>query len=245
MLKILLSFICLFCFISCSNSGENNTEKDELTLLGEYNLSFGEPSGLAINNDATQLWVVSGETQKIYKINNTGTILKTLNYSGSDLEGIVYDSSDSTLWVTEERTRVLVHLDLNGNVISKDTIDYPGELNHGLEGVCFDDSSNLFVVNEQIPVAILELNWDKTTKNEYIISFALDLSDITYSKKYSCFLLVSDENKCLYYWNKSSGKLKQYDLIVDKYEGIALDETNNKIYLVNDELNILSVYSFK
>ncbi len=246
MRELFIIIVYVLCFIGCNNNNENeSTEEDELILINEYNLSFGEPSGIAINGANGELWIISGETQKIYKVNSSGVIQKTLNYTGEDLEGIVYDVSDSTLWITEERARVLVHLDLNGNIINKDTIEYPGESNHGLEGVCFDDSSNMYVINEQLPASILQLNSDKTIKTEYGISFAVDLSDITYSKKHGCFLLLSDEDKSLYYWSKTSSKLKQYDLLVDKYEGIALDETNNKMYLVNDELNILSVYSFE
>ena len=74
---------------SCSKQNEANLKDDALELMNTYSIQVSEPSGLAINSEGTNLYTVSDNTNKIYKLSSRGTILKTYNYEGNDLEGVV------------------------------------------------------------------------------------------------------------------------------------------------------------
>jgi len=226
-------------------AGDSADSASQLNLLGTYKLSFGEPSGIAYNETENVFWIVSGSDQKIYKTDTTGTILKTLNYDGEDLEGIALDSSSNSLWVVEERKRKLLQIDLDGNVLRSEDIPLPGPLNSGLEGVAQDEHGTIFLLNEKEPGRFIELNSDLTIKTQREISFAKDFSDMVYSKKENCFFILSDESGALYKWSKDKGVLQKYELPMRKFEGIAVNSAADRFFLVNDETNELWIYSLK
>ncbi|MCK9211762.1 MAG: SdiA-regulated domain-containing protein [Ignavibacteriaceae bacterium] len=225
--------------------GDLGSSASQLHLIGTYKLSFGEPSGIAYNEAENVFWIVSGGDQKIYKTDSTGTILKTLNYTGEDLEGIALDTSTKSLWIVEERKRELVQIDLDGNVLRSEYIPLSGPLNSGLEGVAQDEQGTIFLLNEKEPGRFIELNSDLTIKTQREIYFAKDFSDMVYSPKESSFFILSDESSALYKWSKDKGVLQKFDLPLYKFEGIAVNAAADKFFLVNDETNELWIYSLK
>jgi len=241
--KLGLSLIALSILVGCSIQDFVGPIQDpELKLINEYNLSVSEPSGLTLNSDFTELWTVSDNTNHVYKLSLTGNVLRELNYEGNDLEGIVFDSSNNTLLLVEERLREIVNIDLNGNEISRQTVNLPGTANSGLEGICLDTTNTIYVLNEKQPNIWAKLKSDFSTQFQKEINEVGDLSGMTYDKINQMFWIVSDESKQLFRWDTNQGTVKSFDLSFAKAEGVAYDYNQNRIYIVSDETNKLYIY---
>jgi uncharacterized protein YjiK len=144
--------------------------------------------------------------------------------------------------VAEEELREVVHLDLSGNVLSRQAIGLTGEANSGPEGICLDDAGRMFLVNEKHPGSFLELNPDHTLASQTPLDFARDYSGMSYNRQKSAFWIVSDQSSSLYLWSKPTGVMNRYSLPFTKCEGVAVDDAANLIYIVNDSLNALYIY---
>ncbi len=241
-------FACIVWIIPLTLFGCGGASADsasQLRLVSTHKLPFGEPSGIAYNEAENVFWIVSGIDQKIYKTGITGAVVKTLSYKGDDLEGISLDPSTKSLWIVEERKRELLQLDLEGNVLQRSLIPLPGKLNSGLEGVAQNKMGTIFLLNEKKPGKFVELNPDLTIKSQREIYFANDFSDMVYSAKENCFFILSDESGALYKWTKETGVIQKFGLPKTKYEGVAVNSTADKFFLVNDETNELSTFNLK
>lgn len=239
---IVFSLLCSFVF-NCTNEHSPMTEQDSmLVLVSSHLLSVSEPSGLTIDESGTTLWTVGSNPQAIYMLDLVGHTLDTLSYRGDDLEGIAYDPSDSTLWVVEEVKREVVHLDLFGNVLSTHPLNLIGEENSGLEGICFDDTGNFFILNEKKPGIFIELNLDLSIETQQELGFANDYSGLAFYPQQDMFWILSDQEKKLYLWSKQDGVSSEFALSFAKAEGIAFNEITNRVYIVSDSLNSLYIY---
>jgi uncharacterized protein YjiK len=230
--------------VSCNktNSSEPNYPQRELQLLSEVPLPFTEPSGIAFSEALQQMWIVSGGDQHIYLLDTTGHVDKKLKYTGVDLEGIAFDAMDSTLWIIDEATKEIVHLNLEGNVLFRQEVSYSSKPNKGLEGITIGKDHRISIVNEQDPSVLFELDSAYTIARTYPLDFALDYSDISYEPLTDIFLILSDESNAFYSWTKQQGVQKKYLLPNSKNEGIAFDRTRNLFYIVNDATAKLYFY---
>src|SRR5262245_51891796 len=131
-----------------------------LHLIATDTLRISEPSDVTIDPAATRLWMVTNNPARVYELDLHGNVVQRLNYRGSDLEAVAYDDTDSTLWVVEERTREIIHLNLDGDELSRQLLDLTGEPNHGPEGMCLDHGGHLYILNEQNPGLFVALNAD-------------------------------------------------------------------------------------
>ena len=213
-----------------------------LHLIATYPLSVAEPSDLAIDESGTRLWTVGNTPPRVYQLGLDGQVVKTLNFVGEDLEGVAYDRNDRTLWVAEENRRELIHLDMNGDVLSRHRLDLAGEKNSGLEGICLDDKGQLFAVTEKRPGLFLELGAGRSISARRNVDFAEDYSGIAYDRKQGCFWIVSDKSQALYLWSRHAGVVQRYALPYEKAEGVAVDDAAKRIYIVSDSENKLYVY---
>lgn len=214
-----------------------------LTLIASYAMNVSEPSDLTINETGTVLWTVSDRPgRSVYQLTTDGTVVKTLDFVGEDLEGIVYDPSDQTLWVAEENRREVVHLDLDGNVLSRKLLGLTGENNSGLEGISLDDSGRMFLLNEKNPGLFIQLDSAHSIAAMDTLSFAGDYSGMTYNPRSAAFWIVSDQSRALYLWSLRAGVVKEYPLPFPNAEGVAVDEAAGRIYLVSDSENKLYVF---
>lgn len=215
-----------------------------LHLAETHPLTITEPSDLTIDETGKILWTVTNKPARVYQLDLSGNVTKTLNYVGQDLEGIAYDQASRSLWVTEERTRELVHLSMEGDVLGRTPLDLAGKPNHGPEGVCLDDKGRMFMLNEKQPGLFVELDKNHAITKRVPLSFAGDYSGITWDRKKGCFWIVSDESQTLFLWTKSKGILGQFPLGYPKAEGVAVDEAARAVYIVSDSENKLFVYRF-
>ncbi len=215
-----------------------------LPLVASYALGLSEPSDLAIDETGTILWTVTNNPDSVYQLDLTGKRVKTLKYAGQDLEGITYDRSDQTLWVAEENRREVVHLDLDGNVLSRKQLSLTGEVNSGLEGICLDDAGRMFLLNEKNPGLFIQLDPALSIAAKDTLYFAGDYSGLSYQPGSASFWIVSDQSQRLYRWSKTLGVLKEYGLPYSKAEGVAFDPATNLVYIVSDLENKLYVYQY-
>ena len=241
--NLFLALIAAGMLVSGATRAADATLKT-LHLVATHPLTISEPSDLTLDETGKILWTVTNKPAKVYQLDLEGNVTKTLNYGGRDLEGIVYDAASRTLYVTEERTREIVHLSLDGDVLDRTTVDLPGKPNHGPEGITLDDRGQMFLVNEKQPGLFLELDKEHQISKRVPLSFAGDYSAITWDKKKGCFWIASDESQSLFLWSRTKGVLGQFPLGFAKAEGVAVDEATKTVYVVSDSENKLYVYRF-
>lgn len=226
---------------SCSTT-ESSSENNSLTLIEEFSLNIPEPSGLSFQTSENILWAVSDHTGKIYKLKPNGTISQIIDIEGNDLEGIAFDETDNTLWVVEEENRKLIHLTTAGNLLEEIQLSVPGSSAHGLEGICLDDNHHIWVLNEKEPGILIELSSDFFIENEYELDFAIDYSGIYFDKSSRNFWIVSDESGKIFKWNPQNGKTQEFNLSVQKAEGVVFSDQDSLFYVVSDSEEKLYVF---
>lgn len=231
--KLILIFVSLLMMISCSIKETKHVEK-RLILDDTYPLEILEPSGLTYCETDNTLWTVSDNTNQIYQIDMEGNILQTLAYVGEDLEGICYDYSTSTLWIVEESLNELVNVSLQGVELQRYAIPIPTGDNSGLEGVCIGQDHTFYLLKEKNPGKFIELNDDFSIKISMDLDFAGDYSGMCWDEGNETFLIVSDQDRELFYWTKDQGVLESYSLDFEKAEGVAIIPSTNVLYLVSD-----------
>jgi uncharacterized protein YjiK len=229
---------------NCKNDSSVNPDQSSLSLIGEVTLNIPEPSGLALGKNNQSLWVVNDAPEsEIFEINMQGDILQKLNFTGDDLEGIAYDSSDNSLWVVEEKLRQIVHLNVTGQVLLRYNVIVDGDQNNGLEGISISHRNEILTVNEKNPGLLLTFNENFSDSSRIELLFAKDYSGISCGLQNDVVWMVSDESRQLYQYDKAKTKLKTFEILMDKAEGVAVDEANQLVYIVSELENKL--YTFK
>lgn len=232
----LSAFLLTFNYGCGRNDPETITDPpvviDKIFPLSEYQLTVPEPSGIAYNSVKNSFMVVSDGQPDIYEIGFTGITLNTINASGLDMEGITLSKNCDTIYVVEEKKKLVTAFNLNGNKLASFSANVATIDNNALEGITINKMSNqLFVINEKDPRMILGFNgstetWRKT------IDYTLDISDIYYEDSTNCFWIISDESKKIIKISSTGDLLKEWEIPFTKGEGITI--VNNKIYVVND-----------
>ena len=215
-----------------------------LELVDSYDLPVDEPSGLSFGSNKNRLYTVSDKTGQIFELDLYGNQIRTLNYHGGDLEGISYDTRDSTLWVVDEGSANLIHLDTNGVVLSSQWIAGVSD-GGGLEGIAVDpEDSRLFLLKEKDYSALLVLN-DSLQRTAYErIGFAPDYSGLYYVKSIDRLWLLSHEASSVYLTDTSGAYISAYGFNLPQAEGLVFDETDSIFFIVDDSLEKLCKYKF-
>jgi uncharacterized protein YjiK len=213
-----------------------------LTLIADIRLPFSEPSGIAWSDRLRKLWIVSGGDQHIYMLNTHGIVEKRLRFTGTDLEGITFDARDSTLWVIDEATKVITHLNLEGDILDQKRLKYSSYRNKGPEGIAIGRNHCLYILNERNPSVLFELDSSFSIVRSYQLNFARDYSDVVYDDTSGVFLILSDESKALFEWNPAGGVTAKYVLPFTSNEGIAFDRKRGIVFIVNDKKARLYFY---
>jgi uncharacterized protein YjiK len=166
-----------------------------------------------------------------------------LSYTGIDLEGIAFDAADSTLWITDEATKEVVHLTLSGSVVSRSVLTYASENNKGPEGITIGPDHRLYVLNERTPSVLMRLDAQQRIERVTTLNFASDYSDVAYDAPSDLFFILSDESMAFYLWKSSGTVIEKFNLPEIKNEGIAFDRKGQRVILVNDQTGMFTVYS--
>jgi uncharacterized protein YjiK len=235
--------VAILQLLSCDSSGQGpETLVLPLTQLDDHSLSIDEPSGLSLAAGGRSLWVVSGQTDFIYRLDLDGTVLDSVSYAGQDPEGVAFDPADSTLWLVEEREREIVQIDLDGREVRRVRLALDGDDNSGLEGVCVDDDGSVYVLNEKKPASLILLTGDLAIEQMWFLDFAGDVSGMAWDRRRQAFWIVSDQDRSVYLWSPAAGLLGWSALDGKKAEGVAYDPDTDHLYVVRETKPRLYIY---
>ena len=238
---IIALLLALTAFAGCTKEKEEKTH-DKITLLARYDIPVIEPSGLTLTSEQNGFWTVSDEDSSLYKLDSYGMIIKKIKVNGFDLEGItVIDGA--TLAIVLERTREVVILDTAGTELKRVKINLDGELNLGLEGITYNENTkHFYIVNEKDPPLIIELDGDLNEVRRDTIKFAADVSGIFYDENDNMLWILSDEDQMVVKTDLELNIITKFKLSVIQPEGITVNSTGDRMYIISDREEKLSVY---
>jgi len=218
-----------------------------LTPDKEYLLGITEPSGIVYNNlDGTLYTNSDGSNSHIYQITTNGITLDTLFIAGQDFEGISFNATFDTIFVVEEAVSRISKYSLQGNLVDFINVDVETSLN-GLEGITVNpENSHIYLVKEAEPSLLLELSNDGTELSRDTLNFlnSGDASGITIHPVWKTLFILSHQNKAIYETTLSGKYLRDWDIPVEKAEGITFNSDLDSIYIVDDQINTLYVFPF-
>jgi uncharacterized protein YjiK len=217
-----------------------------IELIESYELDVTEPSGLCFGPENKTLLTVSDNTNKVYELDLKGKVLRTLDYTGKDLEGVAYNPGENVIAVAEEADREVTLINYtSGQKIETYKIDISfGADNSGLEGISYNLNNKLYyIVNETNPDLMVVWNPVSGIINKDQLDFASDYSGICADAAHSLLWIVSDQSERVYKCDYNANVLLQFELDELKFEGIAIQD--DLIYLVNDATAELNVYQIK
>ena len=215
------------------------TKAQELDIIDTFTLDIKEPSGLSYHDG--YLYIVSDRNGTIYKTNTKGLIKEKIKSSLKDVEGIAYQISSDRFLLVEEGKRMIAEVARSGAVLSRHSVSgNQVSKNSGLEGICFKNRDEIFVVNEKKPKALLKLNSDYEVVTEQPLNFGKDVSGCAFDKQGNLWI-VSDQSYKIYKVSEEGIMQEEYRIPVEKAEGIVLAE--DKIFIVSDSESRL--YTFK
>ncbi|NQV29717.1 MAG: SdiA-regulated domain-containing protein [Candidatus Marinimicrobia bacterium] len=239
--------------VTLTITGSSGSEIDQrdikvlnsLELMAIYSVRVDSPSGLSFGSDHSTLWTVSDKPGGgVYEIDTTGNRIRSLNYSGNDLEGISFDSRDSTLWMVDENLGQLIHLDSDGGALGYQNISSVTD-GGGLEGVALDDiHSKIYMVKEKDFGALITLDELSLTQSLQQIAFAPDFSSIAYIPSQDKLWVLSDEASNVYLVNLDGSFLDVYAIDMVQPEGMVYDEQSQIFYIIDDTTEKLHKYRF-
>lgn len=239
-MKNIIFLVISFLFLTSCDKNEDPIQQD-LTLVGSYSIAVPEPSDLVIDATSSYLYTVSDNTNRIYKMTTSGTIVQTFPFVGNDLEGVCF--FEDKILVTEERTKKVIEYDATINTYLTHPLNYENQSpNEGLEGITYNPNTNtIYVINEKNPGILLLLNEEFEIVNTLSLNFADDYSGICYDAHTNSLWIVSDESRTINKCNLVGELIKSYPINVTKAEGIAV--TNNNIFIVSDSTAEVYIYN--
>lgn len=240
--RLIITFLLLLTVFSGCEIKKPEKTADKITLVRSYDIPVPEPSGLALNYNQNGFWTVSDEDSSLYELNNYGHIVKKIKVDGFDLEGVTA-VDDSTIAIVLERTREVVILDTSGEELKRAKLNLEGELNSGLEGITYDDSTkHFYVLNEKDPSLLIELDENLIEVKRDTIKFAADVSGIYFDQTNKLFWILSDENQMVVKLDMKMNIIAKFNISIIQPEGITINRDNDRMYIISDKEEKLSVY---
>lgn len=223
-------------FLGCSRENpevtNNPPEVQKIFPINEISLTIPEPSGIAYNSINNSLMVVSDGRPEIYEIDFSGNILNSIVTAGADMEGICLSKNCDTIYVVEEKKKLVTTFNLNGSKLSSFSVDVATSDNSALEGISIKKSSNtLYIINEKDPGMLLAYS-NQSELWRRSLTYTLDISDIYFEELENCFWLISDESSMIFKLDNNGILINKWEIPFTKGEGIII--VNDKVYVVND-----------
>ncbi|MBT3207830.1 MAG: hypothetical protein HN704_03925 [Bacteroidetes bacterium] len=238
-LSILYIFIFL-AFLSCNKNDELQT----LSPINSISIEVPEPSGMCFNNFLDCFYIVGDSTKSVYRLNLLGQLIAEYQDVGNDLEGISFNPDNSSFLIAEEKNRAIIEIDILGNVLSTNNVSGMNLDNKGLEGITYNtNNQHIYLLNEEDPGQLIELDTNFVTLNTYDLDFAADYSGICYNNIEDNFWVVSEESKLIVKCDLFGNSIQKYKINEEKTEGIVF--VNNTIYLVSDSESKIYIYSLE
>jgi uncharacterized protein YjiK len=229
--------------ISCNNKEEEKFKTLTFSIAEE--IPVPEPSGIDLTFNEEGFWIVSDENSKVYLIDSWGKEIKNFKVNGEDLEGITV-INDSTLAVVLERSREVVILDTSGKELKRTSLDLEGELNSGLEGITYDQKEKKFyLLNEKKPQLLITLDENLVELRRDTINFSKDVSGIFFDDIDNTLWILSDESQRIYKTDLSGNPIEEFKIRITQPEGITINKTRTKLYIVSDKTENLYVFDLE
>ncbi len=241
----MLSLFSLILNFNCDRSdpysSDNNANVQQLQPLAIFNLSISEPSGIAYNSKNNTLMIVSDANSDIYETNLTGNVLRTISTTSSDMEGITLSQNCDTIFVVEEKNKLVTAYLLSGARLNSFLVDVSVNSNHALEGITRNNSNgHLIVLNEKQPSMLLE--FDGTTEIwRKELNYSTDISDVFYEQQSDLFWIVSDESQKIMKLAYNTNLISEWKIPIKQAEGITIVKDN--IYIVSDVENKMYIFN--
>ena len=207
-----------------------------LAILAEYPLSITSPSGLSLSYDKQSLWTVSDKPGGgVYNIDFEGRLIKSLDYSGADLEGVASATDGGSLWIVEEFLGTIIQIDTAGIVLR--SVELSGVRDGGgLEGVTVNpNNGDILLLKEKDPGVFLWLNDQLEVLLYKRIAFANDFSGMDYDASQDILWIISDQDKILFKYKIGDGVIDEYPFRINKAEGLAVFPDKNILFIVSDD----------
>jgi len=238
---IITLVLVLSAFVGCV---KDKSEKpgDKITFVGKYDIPVLEPSGLTLTSNQNGFWTVSDEDSSLYELDKYGKIIKRIIVNGFDLEGVTV-IDDSTLAIVLERTREVVVLDTTGTELKRVKINLGGELNLGLEGITYNErTKHFYLISEKDPPLLIELDENLNEVRRDTIKFAADVSGIFYDENENLLWILSDEDQMVVKTDIELNIITKFNISVIQPEGITINNKGDRMYIISDKEEKLSVY---
>jgi uncharacterized protein YjiK len=202
-----------------------------LELVTVYSMSVTEPSGLAVARASGNLYMVSDGRPEIFRIDTTGKVLGSIPITATDLEGITATANADTFFVVEETAAMVSTFLPNGTKVASFPVNVWTDPKHKLEGITRTPEGHLMVLNEKVPMLMLEFSgttelWRRT------LSYTTDISDICYDADTDSYWIVSDESQKVLKLSRGGDLLGEWSTPVNQGEGIAT--IGRRLYIVSD-----------
>lgn len=230
--------------LSCVEVHKDPVEYESLILLQVFDLDIEGPSGLSKSYLPDHFYTVCDKTGNVYLINNKGEIFQTIELGGDDLEGVEFVEENLSVYVVEERLRMVIRLTPGGSVLDTFHLDIPVQnLNDGPEGIAYNpDKKHFYIVNEKNPAMLFVFDTLFQMINEYPLNFAKDYSSVDYEPVNNHLWILSEESKLLARCNLKGEPEKIYQTNVPDGEGLVVDVENKLIYIVCDDTSRLFIF---
>ncbi len=239
LLVLLLALFALGCSRPESGVEVAVPNATPLKLVAQYATDIPEPSGLTYNWKTNTLMTVSDQNSTMYELDFTGRVLKSMVVPSTDMEGIALSANCDTMYIAEETKELITMYLVNGTRLSSFAANVATEVKHGPEGVTVDKYNHVFVLNEKLPMMIIEYNQGKEVSRKEI-AYTTDCSDIFYDSSTDSFWIVSDESQLVIKLARNGDLLGSWSVPFTKGEGLAI--VQNRIYIVNDTDGKLYVF---
>ncbi|MDJ0726222.1 MAG: SdiA-regulated domain-containing protein [Prochloraceae cyanobacterium] len=202
----------------------------ERQKIKNESLGLCEPSGVAMSQAKNELWIVSDDTKKVFKLTSEGKLVKDKSFKIPEkgLEGIVLEPNGKFLLAIKEENNLIIRINIDSEKITDsnklESMENYNEIAHfftetqvnkGLEGIAWNQKTGtIFVVKEGNPGLLIEISADLNSIISYellneqngfydnkLSSEEIDFSGICYDLLRNCFWLVSDRAKRLFLYN--------------------------------------------
>lgn len=241
---ILFAITLLLLNYNCT-SADKKEKSRQLKQTASYKIKVAEPSGLALTTDKKNLWAVSDQNSTAYMLTLDGKIVKSIKVAAPDLEGIAV-INDTTIVVVSEITGEFIFVGYSGKEIKRAKTSYAEKKNVGLEAITYDvKSKHIFLVKEKNPGLLIELNNKLKEISAKELKFASDYSGLDFVPDTNELWIISDENKSIYRCETNGTIKESYKININQAEGIAVDSSGKKVYVVSDREEKLYVFEIK
>ena len=236
-----------------------------MSHLGMHRPDVGltEPSGVAVDPDASGWWVVSDEARTVFRLDTDGQISPYIDFDDRfrDLEGLAVDEGNSRLLVVSERTGSIFTISLDPphriEAVDLATLPTPTDLGEalqdrddGLEGVGVNpDTGNIYVLKERQPRLLVEIapSFDRVISVrtlDNVLPEDEDVSGLALDLERRGFWIVSDVGKAVHFLPFVGDDVATFDLVwydgnrtrrLDNAEGVDLSPDGQTLFVISDD----------